>query len=236
MAAQGRLRAVTARAAFATPLALLVTAAALAACSSRAPAQDTTARVHRIAIIGDSFTEGSDEGGLGWRGWPAVMRHDLLETGMTVDLDVSAEGSAGYAHPGYDQNIFSDKADVLGGDDDLVIFFGGVNDGDVDPVGLKTAVHSTFAKAKTAAPHAKFIVIGPAWPAGDPSDAITTVRDVIHDQATEAGMEFVDPIAEKWLVGAPDLIGADGVHPTDRGHEYLADKIAALVRNAFGGH
>jgi lysophospholipase L1-like esterase len=230
MADRGRLSATNARAAFA----LLVTATLVAACSSEAPAQDAT-REHRVAIIGDSFTEGSDEGGLGWRSWPAVMRHDLLETGVTVDLTVSAEGSAGYAHPGRDQNIFSDNADVLGVDDDLVIFFGGVNDGDVDPVGLKTAVHTTLAKAKTAAPRAKFIVIGPALPTGDPPDAMITVRDVIRDQANEAGIEFVDPIAEKWLVDAPELIGADGFHPTDRGHRYLAEKIAALVRNAFGG-
>ena len=41
------------------------------------------------------------------------MKRNLAAKGMTVDLDVSAEGSSGYAHPGYDQNIFSDKVGVL---------------------------------------------------------------------------------------------------------------------------
>mgnify|MGYP002623887115 CR=1 FL=1 len=44
-----------------------------------------------------------------------------------------------------------------------------------------------------------------------------------------AGATFVDPIAEGWFVGRPELIGADGVHPTDAGHQYLADKIAPLI-------
>ncbi|CFS38985.1 Conserved protein of uncharacterised function%2C possibly exported [Mycobacterium tuberculosis] len=40
---------------------------------------------------------------------------------------------------------------------------------------------------------------------------------------------FVDPIADHWFVDRPELIGADGVHPNDAGHEYLADKIAPLI-------
>ncbi|ETB08755.1 hypothetical protein O980_21950 [Mycobacterium avium subsp. paratuberculosis 08-8281] len=45
-----------------------------------------------------------------------------------------------------------------------------------------------------------------------------------------AGATFIDPIAEHWFVGRPDLIGADGVHPNDAGHQYMADKIAPLIR------
>ena len=43
------------------------------------------------------------------------------------------------------------------------------------------------------------------------------------------GATWIDPIAERWFVGRPDLIGADGVHPTDAGHAYMADKIAPLI-------
>jgi lysophospholipase L1-like esterase len=218
----------------ARPLAVLVTAALMVACSSEPPAP-TTPREHRIAIIGDSFTEGSDEGGLDLHSWPELMRENLNEMGLVVELDVSAEGSAGYAQPGLNQSFFSDKANIIDDRDDLVIFFGGANDTGVDPVGLKTAVHNTFAKAKNLAPHAKFIVIGPAVPNDNPPASFITVRDVIREQANEAGMQFVDPIDERWLVGDPDLIGADGFHPTDRGHVYLEQKIQPLVRTVYGG-
>ncbi|MDT4998170.1 MAG: hypothetical protein QOK12_275, partial [Mycobacterium sp.] len=43
------------------------------------------------------------------------------------------------------------------------------------------------------------------------------------------GATWIDPIAERWFVGRPDLIGADGVHPTDAGHAYMAGKIAPLI-------
>ena len=38
-----------------------------------------------------------------------------------------------------------------------------------------------------------------------------------------------DPLAEGWFVGRPELIGPDGVHPSDAGHAYLAEKIVPLI-------
>ena len=78
-------------------------------------------------------------------------------------------------------------------------------------------------------PAATFLVIGPPWPTADPPAAVVRIRDALRYQAGVAGAVFVDPIAEHWFVGRPGLIGADGVHPTDKGHEYLADMIAPLI-------
>jgi len=58
---------------------------------------------------------------------------------------------------------------------------------------------------------------------------VLALRDSLHDQARAMGAVFVDPLAEGWFVGRPDLIGPDGVHPTDAGHAYLAEKIAPLI-------
>ena len=52
---------------------------------------------------------------------------------------------------------------------------------------------------------------------------------ILGSEAHAVGAEFVDPIADRWFVDRPDLIGADGVHPTDAGHAYMADKIVPLV-------
>jgi lysophospholipase L1-like esterase len=59
---------------------------------------------------------------------------------------------------------------------------------------------------------------------------VLQIRDILDTAALAAGAAFVDPLTERWFVGMPDLIGADGVHPTDAGHAYLADKIAPLIR------
>jgi hypothetical protein len=54
-------------------------------------------------------------------------------------------------------------------------------------------------------------------------------RDIVKAQAEAIGATFVDPIAERWFVARPDLIGADGDHPNDAGHVYLAEKIGPLI-------
>jgi hypothetical protein len=73
------------------------------------------------------------------------------------------------------------------------------------------------------------LVIGPAWPTADPPATVLRIRDILAFQTGLVGATFVDPIAQGWFVGRPDLIGPDGVHPTDAGHAYLAEQIAPLI-------
>jgi phospholipase/lecithinase/hemolysin len=106
----------------------------------------------RIAVIGDSYTAGSDEGGNGRRAWPELLRGLL------------ARGDGG--------SVFEDlTARAVRRSDAPIVFFGSRNDQPVDPQ--------------------KF-----------PAFAADTVQ--------------------------LDLIGQDGVHPTDAGHAYMAAKIAPL--------
>ena len=83
--------------------------------------------------------------------------------------------------------------------------------------------------ARFAAPDARVLVIGPPWPTATPPQAVLNIRNSLRSQAAAIGATFVDPIAENWFVGRPDLIGHDGVHPTDAGHAYMAEKIAPLI-------
>ena len=113
--------------------------------------------------------------------------------------------------------------------DVLVVFFGSRNDQPVDPRRFPDLAAGTFQLARFAAPDARFLVIGPPWPTATPPPAVLKIRDSLRDQALANGAEFVDPIAEGWFVGRPDLIGRDGVHPTDAGHAYMAERIAPLI-------
>ena len=115
----------------------------------------------------------------------------------------------------------------------LVVFFGSRNDQGVDPAQLSMLAYGTFQLARRIAPSATFLIIGPPWPTANPPAAVVRIRDALQYQAGLAGAKFVDPIAERWFVGQPELIGADGVHPTDAGHEYMADKIAPLIAAAI---
>jgi lysophospholipase L1-like esterase len=131
--------------------------------------------------------------------------------------------------------VFGQKIDEsVGVADDLVVLFGSANDVDVPPERLAAAVRDDFAKVKQLAPHAKMLVIAPVWSAPESPPQILRMRDILRDHAAQVGAMFVEPIAQRWIVDTPQLIRADGIHPTNDGHKYLAQKITPLIQNAFG--
>lgn len=187
-------------------------------------------RLNHVAVVSDSYTTGTNEGGLGSKGWTALAWQSLNRRGVRVVADVAAEGRAGYGVPGDHGSIFQDlTARAVKGDDALVVFFGSRNDQGVDLGQLAEKVRAAYGLAHDLAPSARFLVIGPPWPTADVPIPVLQIRDVLGAEAQAAGATFVDPIAERWFTDAPGLIGADGVHPTDAGHAYLAGKIAPLI-------
>jgi lysophospholipase L1-like esterase len=187
-------------------------------------------RLNHVAVIGDSYTTGTDEGGLGPKSWTALAWHTLAQRGVRIAPDVSAEGRAGYGVPGDHGSIFVDLTGrAVKPEDALVVFFGSRNDQGEDPQLLAGKVRDAFDLARLLSPSARLLVIGPPWPTADVPESILQIRDVINGAARAAGAAFVDPIGDRWFVDRPDLIGPDGVHPNDAGHQYLADKIAPLI-------
>lgn len=206
----------------------------LTACSHVATDADGRGRRYQVAVIGDSFTSGSSEGGVGPNGWPALARKSLGDENIDIDIRYAPEGGAGYAAVGNYGGVFGDQVDaVVGIASDLVVFFGSTNDGVAPPDELRTAVGDDLARAKALAPNAKLLVIGPTWPTPEPPAEMVGARDILRDQATAAGAVFVDPLAERWIAEAPQMIGGDGIHPTDEGHKYLAEKIAPVIARAL---
>jgi hypothetical protein len=186
--------------------------------------------VNHIAVIGDSYTTGGELGGLGANGWTTRAWQLLTQQGIPISADVAAEGGAGYGTRGNRGSVFEDlTAGAVRPDDVLVVFFGSRNDQGVDPTQLSILAWGTYHLARSKAPKARFLVIGPPWPTADPPPAVLRIRDTLKYQAGVAGATFIDPIAAGWFVGRPELIGKDGVHPTDAGHAYMADMIAPLI-------
>ena len=221
----------TLRRAFSRGAGAFVAAAVVSAVGApAAPATGPSSQGTHIAVIGDSYTEGSGEGGVGPHGWTEVAWRLLAQRGVHVDADVAAEGGAGYGQPGMRGSIFEDlTAQAVHRNDVLVVYFGSRNDQPVDPVTLSNLTGGTFKLARFAAPDAKILVIGPPWPTVAPPPEVLRVRDILRAQAQANGAVFIDPIAENWFVSRPDLIGHDGVHPTDTGHVYMAERIAPLI-------
>jgi lysophospholipase L1-like esterase len=188
-------------------------------------------RITHVAVIGDSYTAGTDEGGLGSQSWTARALRNLAARGVRIAADVAAEGRSGYGVPGDHGSEFEDlTATAVKPDDALVVFFGSRNDHDVEPGLLAQRAREAFDLARQRAPNARFLVIGPPWPTADVPGEVLQIRDVLNVAARAAGAAFVDPIGDGWFVDRSDLISVDGVHPNDLGHAYLADKITPLIR------
>ncbi|BBX65071.1 hypothetical protein MSAS_42450 [Mycobacterium saskatchewanense] len=188
-------------------------------------------RLTHVAVVGDSYTTGTDEGGMGPRSWTALAWRTLGSQGVRIAPDVAAEGRAGYGVRGDHGSIFQDlTARAVKPEDALVVFFGSRNDQGFDLGQLAERARDTFDLARRLAPSAKFLVIGPPWPTADVPGDVLQIRDVLNGAAHAAGAAFVDPIGDRWFVDRPGLIGPDGVHPNDAGHQYLAGMIAPLIR------
>ena len=194
------------------------------------PAPKPVVTPHHILVIGDSLTEG----GQGYSGWPALVWPSLKSQGVWILPVVSGEGASGYVHPGLRGSVFGERAaSLVSPQDELVVFFGSSNDSVAPPSVLASAVRDAFAKTKAAAPAAKLLVIGPISPSPNPPPEFARIPGILRDEAQAVGAVFVDPIAEGWFATNPELIGSDGVHPNAAGHQYLAERIGPLIRDAL---
>lgn len=217
-------------------LVLLVSVALIAGCKSAPPPYVShytpvaaAPPVAPVGIIGDSYTSGSGMGGHGPQGWPALVSKQMQDQNMPIYTTVGAEGASGYTRAGHGGTAFPDEVPkAVKPLDRLVVLFGSINDAPLTDV-LAPAVQKVFAAVKAMAPDTKILVIGPVWPNTTPRSDVLQVRDILKTQAETSGAAFLDPIAEQWFWDRPDLIGKDGVHPTDAGHVYMADKIAPVI-------
>ena len=180
-----------------------------------------------IAYIGDSYTSGSFMNDGPESLWTSKVEGDFVPFRL-------AAGGTGYvsASEGGAPKSFVGQAARVPDDSNIVIFLGSRNDGQVDYETIRTAALKAFSQASANAPSATIVVIGPVWTNATPPTGVVEASRAVGDAARTAGLLFVDPLAEKWFAEMPGLIGSDGVHPTNAGHLYLAEKIQPLLDEA----
>lgn len=180
-----------------------------------------------VVIVGDSYTGGSDEGGVGPNGYPA-----LLAKQFGFRISVLAVGGSGYTSRGTGAETFGERVvQAMARKPDVVVVYGSRNDSTADSDELRAAVQATLAPLATASPKPKVLIIGPAWgafpPPGDPDAA----REIVGEVASGFGFTFIDPMEQGWFTGSnSQYIGSDRIHPTDAGHIHTAGLIGAALR------
>ncbi|MGP5219439.1 SGNH/GDSL hydrolase family protein [Arthrobacter rhombi] len=188
-----------------------------------------------VSVIGDSYTGGSQEGGLEGANWTVLAEADLHSTIPGIRISKSGAGGAGYVQEGTSGTVFEDAvSDVVEKDTALVVFFGSRNDIRESAASITSSAQEAFSSAKQEAPNADLLVVGTPWVDENPPANILGVNKALSVAAESAGATFVDPVDDKWFFGKPDLIGSDGVHPTDAGHKFMAKRMSTVISSALG--
>lgn len=188
----------------------------------------------KVVVVGDSFTGDTPSGGLGPTSWHQLDFRQLRKNGFDITAHISDEVGSGYVARGNKGTTFGDKVrSLVEPGDNLVIIFGGTSDAAEKPESVAAAVSDAFSHVRTASPRAKLIVVGPVSPAADPGPAVPRVRDIVKREAAKIDAVFVDPIADQWLVGDPNLTRQYGLGATDAGHAYIADKLLPIIQRVL---
>jgi lysophospholipase L1-like esterase len=177
------------------------------------------------AFLGDSYTSGYLGIGEGPAGWPAIVSGSAGWRMANL-----AEPGIGFVNPGWTAPVRAQVTEVIGLKPDLVILAAGHNDEHYGTDRIARAADTVLGELGDGLPGAILVVIGPIWYDGSPVPTIVALRDHLRARAAASGALFIDPIAGRWFAGSNhQLIGADGVHPTNAGHRHIARLVLAAL-------
>ena len=180
----------------------------------------------KIVFLGDSLTAGY--GLPSEQAWPEQVQQRLKAAGFKIDIinaGVSGDNTAnGLAR--YDWSVGSADADMLvlalGGND----FLQGVS-----PETMRANLKSIIERAQTDG--LTVILAGITSPQPENSAlASNPYASIYPDLAKAHGLSYF-PSMLKGVSGRPDLLQADGLHPTEAGVDVMAERFAKHMRDVL---
>ncbi len=180
----------------------------------------------KAVFLGDSYTTGMNGAGIGRRGWPAIVARTL--GWRMANLAVAGTG---FMNPGWtNQPVGTRVAAAIRQKPDVVVIAAGHNDSRWSAATTARAADAVLDRLHRALPEAVLVVVAPIWSNGTPPTRCLDLRDHLRRTARSIHAIFVDPLADRWFSGTRQrLIGPDGIHPTDSGHRFIADRILEAI-------
>lgn len=212
----------------------------MAAAASAAGASDAAARAAAapkpVIFLGDSYTAGTGASD------PSRRWATLVATAQNWTIENRAFGSTGYVTstsgstaqagcaadscPNYDQAL----ATTTTAEPAVVVVSGGRNDLNSVDTRFGDAVKKFYADVRAKFPSAKIVATSPIWD-DDPAPArLGQIADAVKAGVEAVGGTYLD-IGEP-LAGHPEDVTADGIHPSDAGHQAIADALNAALKSA----
>jgi lysophospholipase L1-like esterase len=195
-----------------------------------------------VAALGDSYSRGVGAT-VGGAGWASVLGHLL----GGLDVWQIALSGTGYITPGIYHIIGDHLDDLLDANFKMVIFCFGINDRNGDQTAIATAALSAWRGARSRCSTAPILVTGCHAGNSGPNSATTTTEATLlatFNTWADSNSFFV-PISASpsWIFGTGKVgttnssgnsdiyVSADGTHPPDAGHEYIARRCEAVIRD-----
>jgi len=174
-----------------------------------------------VAFYGDSFTSGYAGMGVGERNWTTLAARAAGATPVN-----NAIGGTGYVQCPGGVTFPSAVADMPVPDAAVQVVMGGFNDRLItEPGAVAAAARTTFRLLQLTNPAAGLLVIGLQWPNAAPPGLMYRHRDAVRDAALRAGAAWLDPLDERWFFDGALIWPGDGIHPTDAGHVFIAERV-----------
>lgn len=176
----------------------------------------------RVAFLGDSYTQGAGTDN-GSKAFVMVAARKLRWSGRQF-----AVGGSGYSGPpgrSYGERL----QHVIDFRPDYVVVSGSRNDTRVGPGVVHAEAVTLFQRIREQLPAAQLIVVGPIWVDQSPPTEILRLNSEVRSAAEGADAVFIDALDPSWMDGSAELIADDDIHPTERGHDRLAERFVDEV-------
>ncbi len=181
-----------------------------------------------LLFVGTSLTAGH---GLDLsEAYPSVIQRKLDAAGLgfrVVNAGVSGETSAG-ALRRIDWLLRQPVA--------VLVLETGANDGlrGQDPEATRQNIQSIFERARRQEPPPKLVLVAMEALPNYGEDYRQTFRAIYPELATANDALFV-PFLLEGIAGDPELNLADGIHPTAKGHERIAENVWKTLAPLLSG-
>lgn len=179
----------------------------------------------RVVTLGDSLMSGAglDHG----QAWP-----DLLATREDVSLTNLACGGMGFVVTGECGTAYAGFSPAIAAlQPELIIVQSSSNDFWQDADTIRTDTDDTVAQLHDAAPDARIVGLSTIWN-DDPDvpDDTATTSDALKDAIDSVGGMYID--VGQPLVGHPEWLQDDDVHPTARGQIAIEQTVVSRLQDA----
>jgi acyl-CoA thioesterase-1 len=178
-----------------------------------------------ILIFGDSLTAGLGMDDPSTQAYPALLQKKIDAAGLpyrVINGGLSGETTAaGLRRIDW---MLRERVDVfvlaLGGNDGLR--------GILSPV-TRANLAAILEKVHFKYPDAKLVVAGMQMPPNLGPDYLAAYRAIFPEVAKATGATLI-PFLLEGVGGVPELNQPDGIHPTAKGHEQVADTVWRALR------